>query len=510
MKKLVFMVVVCMAFMHSAFGQELHWTPVQVGSNTMTCTGIVQIDGDEQKNAELEIGVFCEGQCRGAKKPIYVSSLDRYLYIITMYGLNGDILTFKLFDHSTNSELDLNSPEDVTFEGDGRLGTAANPYVLNFTTPAAQPYTLNITGYGENAGGYYLIASPVTQEITPSEANGFITPAFDLYYFDQNGDAEGNEWINYEPNTFTIQSKKGYLYASQTDTQLKFAGTACTDGNVPLEYSTATNVSESMRGWNLIGNPLAVDATISQACYVMKSDGSDLEAAASGKLIPAMNGVFVKATDAGQSVTFTPSNASHEGSKIDINVLKDRGNTIDRAIVQLGEGSTLPKFMLNPNNTKIYIEQDGEDYAVVSSTANELPISFKASSNGTYTLNVAVENTEMHYLHLIDNIAGTDTDLLANPSYTFEANTGDHANRFTLVMSSTVGVEEHFAFYNGHNWTVSNKGEATLQVIDMTGRVVSTKTIDGTTQFDVNAAPGVSMFRRVNGNDVKVQKVVVR
>ena len=426
-----------------------------------------------------------------------------------MYGLNGDILTFKLFDHSTNSELDLNSPEDVTFEGDGRLGTAANPYVLNFTTPAAQPYTLDITGYGSNEGGYYLIASPVTEVIEPSEDNGFITDAYDLYYFDQNGDSEGNEWFNYEANPFTIQSKKGYLYASQTNTQLQFAGTACTDGNVPLEYST-TNPSTFMHGWNLIGNPLAVNATISKACYVMNGSGTELEAAASGKLIPAMNGVFVKAEGAGESVTFTPSNNSGEGAKIDINVLKDRGATIDRAIVCLGEGGTLPKFMLHPENTKIYIEQGGDDYAVVSSNEDEIPVSFKAASNGTYTLNVAVQNAEMDYLHLIDNLAGTDTDLLANPNYTFEANTGDYASRFTLVLRNTTGLVEHFAFFNGHNWTVSNQGEATLQVIDVTGRVVSTKTIDGTTQLDVNAAPGVYMFRLVNGNDVKVQKVVVR
>jgi hypothetical protein len=265
-----------------------------------------------------------------------------------------------------------------------------------------------------------------------------------------------------------------------------------------------------MRGWNLIGNPLAEDATISQACYVMNEGGTELEAAASGKLIPAMNGVFVKATGADQSVTFTPNSTSKEGAKIDINVLKDRGATIDRAIVSLGEGSTLPKFMLNPRNTKIYIEQGGDDYAVVSSNEDEIPVCFKAASNGTYTLNVAVQNAELDYLHLVDNLAGTDTDLLANPNYTFEANTGDYASRFTLVLRNTTGLVEHFAFYNGHNWTISNDGEALIQVVDVMGRILNSKEICGNAEINISQPAGVYMLRLVNGSDVKVQKVVVR
>lgn len=497
----------------TGFAQGNHWSPIPGTEFSMHVQGQVYIDGELQTASTIEIGAFCGTECRGSVRVDFFPVPPQQTYLADFYVVSnqeqGEVMTFRIYDHATETELELDCSTTITFQNNMSAGSFGNWLQILFTTPATEPYTLDITGYGEGEGGYYLIASPVTEEITPSAENGFLTDAFDLYYFDQNGDAEGNEWINYEPNTFTIQSKKGYLYASQTNTQLQFAGTACTDGNVPLEYST-TNPSTFMHGWNLIGNPLAVDATISKACYVMNEGGTELEAAASGKLIPAMNGVFVKAEGAGESVTFTPSNNSGEGAKIDINVLKDRGATIDRAIVCLGEGGTLPKFMLHPENTKIYIEQGGDDYAVVSSNEDEIPVSFKAASNGTYTLNVAVQNTEMDYLHLIDNLAGNDVDLLANPNYTFEANTGDYACRFTLVLRNTTGIEEHFAFFNGHNWTVSNQGEATLQVIDMTGRVVSTKTIDGTTQLDVNAAPGVYMFRLVNGNDVKVQKVVVR
>ena len=510
MKKALLLVTLCLSSVLT-FAQDLYFGPI-IENETgigMTCTSIIKIDGDEIKNANYEVGVFCGDECRGAKLPRYVSQVNKYFYQLTIYCNNTqEQFTFKIYDHEGGEILDLISPT-ITYAGDNQtLGNLGNPYVLEFTSPTPQPYTLEIPGYGTSEGGYHLIASPVTEAITPSAENGFITDAFDLYYFDQKGDDEGKEWINYNPNQFDIESTKGYLYASESGTTLQFAGTAYNgDGVVPLEYFT-TNPSTDMHGWNLIGNPFPNEASVDHDYYVMNEGGTEL-IAGSGP-IAAMNGLFVKATEEGQSVTFTPNASNGSDGMIILNMLRDRGAAIDRAIVRLNGHSTLPKFMLNPDNTKIYIPQDGEDYAVVSSTANELPVSFKAASNGTYTLNVATENTEMHYLHLIDHIAGTDTDLLTNPSYTFEANTGDYANRFTLVMSTTVGLEEHFAFYNGHNWTVSNEGQATLQVIDMTGRLISTTTIDGTSQLDVNAATGVYMFRLINGNDVKVQKVIIK
>jgi len=119
------------------------------------------------------------------------------------------------------------------------------------------------------------------------------------------------------------------------------------------------------------------------------------------------------------------------------------------------------------------------------------------------------------YFHLIDNMTGADVDLLVNPNYTFEANTGDNANRFRLVFDANA-IEENastssaFAYFNGSEWVIANNGESTLQVIDMMGRVLSSETLSGNTNVTLNQVPGVYMLRLVNGSDVKVQKVMVR
>jgi hypothetical protein len=149
-----------------------------------------------------------------------------------------------------------------------------------------------------------------------------------------------------------------------------------------------------------------------------------------------------------------------------------------------------------------------------------MPVNFKASKNGTYTLSVEPENVEMSYLHLIDNRTGADVDLLATPSYSFEAKTNDYASRFRLIFKANADDEENgastgsatFAYYNGSNWTVSatGSGAATLQVIDVMGRVLSNETISGNTEININQPAGVYMLRLINGENVKVQKVVVR
>ena len=113
----------------------------------------------------------------------------------------------------------------------------------------------------------------------------------------------------------------------------------------------------------------------------------------------------------------------------------------------IGNGGNLHKFMMNENNTQLYIPQDGEKFAAftMENAIGEMPINFKAAQNGTYTITVHVENAS--YLHLIDNLTGVDTDLLAISSkglgsYTFTALTTDYASRFKLVFSMT-GIGEN-------------------------------------------------------------------
>jgi hypothetical protein len=108
------------------------------------------------------------------------------------------------------------------------------------------------------------------------------------------------------------------------------------------------------------------------------------------------------------------------------------------ARIRFSEGSDLEKFMLHDDATCLFIPQNGKDCAVVHSAhTGEIPVCFKATEDGTYSLVVNTENVEMEYLHLIDNMTGADIDLLQTQSYSFEAQTTDNVSRFRLAFRTS-------------------------------------------------------------------------
>ncbi len=490
-----------------------HWNP-NTGqfADYMTVTAVVQINGEEQQSTQLELGAFCGDEVRGSKYA-QLAPNGRYIFRLPCWGNAGDTFSFRLYDAVLDEELDYLVCETVlTYTANG-YGGLVTPFVLNFTGSNTQTYSLNIAGYGNSAGGYYLIAPPI-DNVDPVTIEGMTSGDFDLYYFDQNQPEE--EWRNYEAEPFRLESGKGYLYAHKTDVTLTFTGTPYS-GNGQVTLSKTDGVPLS--GWNLVGNPFTQTASIDRNCYVMKADGTEI-IAGNTRTVNPMQGVFVIAAEDEETMTFSPGNSVDEGARIVIEVLQGRGAstssaTVDRAIVRFGEGSTLPKFMLNPNNTKVYIPTEDADYAVVRVNGeNEMPVSFKAAEDGVYTLKVDKEHVEMGYLHLVDNMTGDDIDLLYNPSYSFEAHTTDYADRFKLVFAytsvceDTDGDKAPFAYVDNGNIVVN--GDGTLQVTDAMGRVVVTA--DGRTRYVPTAgmASGVYVLRLINRDETRVQKIVVK
>ena len=412
-----------------------------------------------------------------------------------------------------------------------------------------------ITGYGSSAGGYYLIAAPAEIDATPN-GSGFLPDnhaEVDFYYFDQEADVDGNEWINYKygNNTITgpigLERKVGYLYANKNNTTLIFSTATwttledptdpnnhntishnspflATDVNqeVPLEYSG----NSPLKGYNLIGNPFTCTAYLSDKTRDfarMNAEGNEIVLAdPSDRTIGVCEGIFVMATGNSQSVIFTTtepvSSTGNNNGMVNISVAqvvnsRDAQPSADYARIRINNGENMSKFVFNENNSHVYIPQDGKNYAVVRSEARgEMPVNFKAAEAGTYTISVEAENLDVNYLHLIDNMTGMDVDLLATPSYTFEGKKSDYASRFKLVFSANAdnNETEDFAFVNDGNIIILNEGEATLQVIDIMGRVISTQTVNGNASVNNVGTAGVYVLQLINGNNVKTQKIVVR
>ena len=408
-------------------------------------------------------------------------------------------------------------------------------------------YMHTVAGYGTGEGNWRFIASPIEGNVeAETVGNIFGATEYDLYRFNQSANLE---WENYKKDGghyhFELENGRGYLYASKEDATLVFRGTynAATE---PVEVPLAYDANAHFAGWNLVGNPFPVAAYADRSYYTMNADGTAIEPnmVSAATPIDACTGVMMQTTaeeyEAGTNkVTFsrTAQQSTPNQGNIQIAVAQAnmRGNSVeDKAIISFNEGDRLEKFVFNEKNAKIYIPQGGKDYAIAIAnvstdvarnvSTNEIPVNFKAAKNGTYTVSVNAKNMELDYLHLIDNLTGADVDLLhpnaviagedpqsPTPSYTFTAKTTDYASRFRLVFAAdgSAAPDQSFAYYaDGEIVIVGDTFNASLQVVDMTGRVIVCT--DGACTVSTNGmAKGVYVLRLVNGTEVRTQKIVI-
>ena len=513
------------------YGPDYPWVPsTNYNGEGMLVIAQIQINGQLVDRDTYEVGAFCGDECRGSSRG---RARDReegtlidfgdlgYFAMMNIMGIDGDIINFYLYDLESNSIFPGVCNTTVTLQNGGELGIdvyGGDIFVLNFVNEPT--FTKDITHYQGDNDHYYLIASPIG-EVIASEVNHLRDNNFDFYSFEQSPEIDpetglGLEWINHrEEAEYELQPGIGYLYANSADVTLEFTGNAYENVNGDTkEVELAYTEGAEFAGCNLVGNPFSVPAFLSHDYYRMNEDGYELIVVATdADGLPAMEGCFVFAEEGEENVVFSTTNTNAKRATLALNLSKG-SNVIDRAVVRFGEGHRLPKFQINKNNTKVYIPMDNKDYAVVSSEGmGEMPVNFKAAENGNYSLTASSAEVSFSYLHLIDNMTGTDVDLLATPSYSFDARTTDYASRFRLVFATGSSVEDDsFGFINGSgNLCIFGiEGEATLQVIDVTGRILSTETFSGCYEKQLNVAPGVYVLHLINGDNIKSQKMVVK
>ena len=496
---------------------ETHW-PEFVSSqykDQLPVVSFIQIDGNyitaESNWADLEIAAFVGEECRGHEFMVDETNLgDPYPTVMVgvFYDNANEPLSFKLYDHNSGIEYDDCVSNMELLSGHQHVELYFNPnngVVLNFNTPSTPVFTKDIIGYGSGNGNYYLLASPIGN-VNPSDVNGMINAEdhYDLYWFDQT---EQLEWRNYKQGDgFSLTSGMGYLYANKEDVTLIFSGTPIE--GTSFDVTLVKDAEANLPGWNLVGNPFIDTAYIDRDFYVMNTDGNQITPASAQGINP-MEGAFVIAETDGETLTFSTMKPESKAAHLEVN-LSDGRHVIDRAIVRFGEGRTLPKFQINRRSSKIYVQQDNNDYAVIRSKDNgEMPVSFKAEQNGVYTINVDTKDIEMGYLHLIDNLNGTDVDLLQNPSYSFVAKTTDYASRFKLVYMANNEHDDDFAFISNGNLFFANPDNAILEIIDINGHVIVTHR-DATHSISTSGlASGVYVLRLVSEQNVRSKKIVI-
>ena len=383
--------------------------------------------------------------------------------------------------------------------------------------------TLTIAGYGDDpttTEGWNLIASPLMYNVFPEDVENMKSNNYDLYAFD--GLYEGAEWRNYKNNAVNefniLSSGVGYLYANSETVTLIFKGEPLSVNSYVKELDA---YDTKFGHWNLIGNSFTTEATVSVTDYYRIEPGTRTLILSSGNVNP-MEGIFVEYNSTLDEVEFTKATRGSravESPMVNIDLRNAEGHLLDRARLRMGEGNNMSKLDMLSDPNRLYFRIDGKDYAVARVNGQgEMPLHFDAAQNGTFTLNVNVEGMEMAYLHLIDNMTGEDIDLLATSTgsvakYTFTGKPSDYASRFRLVFETGSSAEgDSFAFIDAAGNIVITNAEAgaTLQVIDVMGRVVVCRDASNASAISTSGmTAGVYVLRLINGDDVKVQKIVV-
>ncbi|MCR5657763.1 MAG: choice-of-anchor J domain-containing protein [Bacteroidales bacterium] len=221
----------------------------------------------------------------------------------------------------------------------------------------------NIAGYGEGEGNWYLISSPIS-EIAPAQY-GLTEGNYDLYAF-YTGNA-GNEWVNYKDNPFDMVDGFGYLYAKEEDATLSFTGTMYRVYNnyfyngIPLAFSDTLNTNFN---WTLAGNMLPynvyayvgiindnnyVELAEEQNFYKLNDEGTMV--VASDNVVRPCEGIFVRATGAGQYVFFSAVEHDTEAKgKVSISLVEDN-NPIGKTVVRNGKSRNAHKLQFGKTAT---------------------------------------------------------------------------------------------------------------------------------------------------------------
>lgn len=179
MKKLL--IIALLLLIVTCSKAQTHWHAVDPpGSSGLsaTITGIIEIDGIEQFNDQLEIGVFQGDECRGVAMSSNVV-LDRYMVFLTVYGLEGEEDIFRIYDHSIEMELDVTCLQTFIYHNDESLGTIFEPYVFGFQTNQPSQFEITVSAQPEEGGrvtggGIYALGDICTLEADPNIGYVFV------------------------------------------------------------------------------------------------------------------------------------------------------------------------------------------------------------------------------------------------------------------------------------------------------------------------------------------------
>ena len=175
-----------------------HWTSITGTQYNLTMSGVIYIDGVAQTSTALEIGAFCSDECRGSAHAQFFPLTGEYVVSLTVVSnqLNGETITFRLYDHDTQQEFPSYCINSITFVANNNIGGMGDWYPFAFNNAVAITAVVTPEGAGTVEGaGDYMPGSACT-----------LTATANIGYAFRSWSVNGETVSTDNPYTFTVNN----------------------------------------------------------------------------------------------------------------------------------------------------------------------------------------------------------------------------------------------------------------------------------------------------------------
>lgn len=467
----------------------------------------------------------------GGTEPSATANVQVSIGDVTI-GDNGAVeVTVASLNIASDATLTIESGSTLIVTGDMVSGSEESlvirdgAQVINESASVKATAEKDVAAYTvKDTDGWHLISSSVNE--MPIAESDFITETYDLYRYNEALPGWENYRNHYNTDFMIFENGRGYLYANSNTFSPDFKGMLNYD-DVTINV-TYTDSKDGLKGVNIIGNPFphviykgnggAIDnANLASGYYSLSFKGA-WQACTYDDPIQPGQGILVRtSTSTNLVIEKTNAEATAESSTSKdivgrMKLMVSGSNSDDRAFAYFSEGIGLEKVgNISESLPTLSIRNNGTDYAIahVGEQCEEMDVIFNNSRNDDFTIEIELKDIDFEYLHLIDNATGNDIDLLIEPSYTFHATGNEIDNRFKIIFREIAGIDENyentqFAYIAGDNLIV--RGEGTLQIFDMAGRMIETLELSGVETVRKPSQTGMYILK-LNG---QTQKIVVR
>ena len=437
-------------------------------------------------------------------------------------AINGGSLTLESTAVLTADEL-INNDEYAFIIKDGaQLFHNSDNVKASFTMGIVNPEGEGEEVWNENnKTGWQFIASPFTEaavdDFVPTQGNNY-----DLYRYAGSAD---EEWDNHKDNHLDqswwyFNPGEGYLASYDKLGEATLRGTLNSGVTYSWDNLTYDN-SKDLAKFHLVGNPFTFNmewnkvaqTNMVEGYAVLNDNGSGYIYMTEGT-VAVGDAFFVKAKDENPSMSYNAASKATRGEKANsLNVIATGNAGKDNVVINFAGKSEGFNKLQNFNDAiaTVYVAEDGKNYGIYNCDADvqEVELSFNANQMGNYTISIE-PNGKFQTVTLVDRFTGIETNMLVE-DYNFTAMSNVNANRFIvrMVNGQQTTDNSHFVYQSGEELILNIQGD--VQIVDVLGRVV----YKGEAMNDINRInvssfnSGAYMVRVMNGNEVKVEKIIL-